>query len=590
MGILDIFKKSSKADEEIRSAENKKEIKRGESIDINITEIDTLTGERCSELISHVLKDKDFGEEFIRASTVRENIFITVYMRNVLLKQFEGDKVNDLHDKFLETIELFESILFEKIMKLDKLWKIINKATGCSVIDNREEPILISDLYIDKMIEDLKNCGIIAEAVEINHDEFVNELKDLHRTGYKGIRFTDGRQSPCVLSIERLIDSKDVEQSKYPVNPEAHFSLVAYLQEFRRSTTNEEKSKILNILGRAMIANIINMKFIIPVQEIAENQFNLPIYRAAKNEEDEVSAIGLYVFTDEVEMKKLELTGLKLDHGWKVQVNEFKDVIDKVESCHISEICINFASTQFRLDKNTINSLKKDAKITSQADELKMKQEKFENEELPKIFDKDINIVRAPNGMPIFMREQNRVCIDNYLLNLFDRKNMFNDVMNSLVNDDNVKEIKVFDIQGRNADIKIKDDGIKRGLFIMPMRFDDENDQDKIEDDVLHYSINAAKIYTEINNNKGEVNQTSKSMHFFTIVNSATKKNYVPLFNDIDEAKKIFSNDMFRYCMVTFEEVKEKAEKFDGIVIGPTTLSAIVPKEFLDNMIDININ
>lgn len=584
MGILDIFRKSSEVDEEIKSAENKK----GESIDINITEIDTLTGERCSELISHVLKDKDFGEEFIRASTVRENIFITVYMRNVLLKQFEGDKVNDLHDKFLETIELFENILFEKIMKLDKLWKIINKATGCSVIDNREEPILISDLYIDKMIEDLKNCGIIAEAVEMNHDEFVNELKDLYRTGYKGIRFTDGRQSPCVLSIERLIDSKDVEQSKYPVNPEAHFSLVAYLQEFRRSTTNEEKSKLLNILGRTMITNIMNMKFIIPVQEISENQFNLPIYKTSKNDNDEASIIGLYVFTDEVEMKKLELTGLKLDHGWKVQVNEFKDIIDKVESCNISEICVNFATTQFRLDKNTINSLKKDAKITSQADELKMKQEKFENEELPKIFDKDVKIVRAPNGMPIFMREENRVCMNNYLVNLCDRKNMFKDVMDSLINDDNVKEIKVFDVQGRNADIKIKDDGIKKGLFVMPMRYDDENDQDKVEDDIIHYTVNAAKIYTETNNN--EVNQTSKSMHFFSIVNSVTNKNYLPLFENIGEAKKIFTNNMFRYCMVTFEEIKEKVEKFDGIVIGPTTLSAIVPKEFLDNMIDINMN
>ena len=584
MGILDIFRKSSEVDEEIKSAENKK----GESIDINITEIDTLTGERCSELISHVLKDKDFGEEFIRASTVRENIFITVYMRNVLLKQFEGDKVNDLHDKFLETIELFENILFEKIMKLDKLWKIINKATGCSVIDNREEPILISDLYIDKMIEDLKNCGIIAEAVEMNHDEFVNELKDLYRTGYKGIRFTDGRQSPCVLSIERLIDSKDVEQSKYPVNPEAHFSLVAYLQEFRRSTTNEEKSKLLNILGRTMITNIMNMKFIIPVQEISENQFNLPIYKTSKNDNDEASILGLYVFTDEVEMKKLELTGLKLDHGWKVQVNEFKDIIDKVESCNISEICVNFATTQFRLDKNTINSLKKDAKITSQADELKMKQEKFENEELPKIFDKDVKIVRAPNGMPIFMREENRVCMNNYLINLFDRKNMFKDVMDSLINDDNVKEIKVFDVKGRNADIKIKDDGIKKGLYIMPMRYDDENDQDKVEDDIIHYTVNAAKIYTETNNN--EVNQTSKSMHFFSIVNSVTNKNYLPLFENIDEAKKIFTNNMFRYCMVTFEEIKEKVEKFDGIVIGPTTLSAIVPKEFLDNMIDINMN
>ena len=587
MGILDIFRKSSEVDEEIKSAENKK----GESIDINITEIDTLTGERCSELISHVLKDKDFGEEFIRASTVRENIFITVYMRNVLLKQFEGDKVNDLHDKFLETIELFENILFEKIMKLDKLWKIINKATGCAVIDNREEPILISDLYIDKMIEDLKNCGIIAEAVEMNHDEFVNELKDLYRTGYKGIRFTDGRQSPCVLSIERLIDSKDVEQSKYPVNPEAHFSLVAYLQEFRRSTTNEEKSKLLNILGRTMITNIMNMKFIIPVQEISENQFNLPIYKTSKNDNDEASILGLYVFTDEVEMKKLELTGLKLDHGWKVQVNEFKDIIDKVESCNISEICINFATTQFRLDKNTINSLKKDAKITSQADELKMKQEKFENEELPKIFDKDVKIVRAPNGMPIFMREENRVCMNNYLVNLCDRKNMFKDVMDSLINDDNVKEIKVFDVKGRNADIKIKDDGIKKGLYIMPMRYDDENDQDKVEDDILHYTVNAAKIYAEANNKEGnEVNQTSKSMHFFSIVNSVTNKNYLPLFENIDEAKKIFTNNMFRYCMVTFEEIKEKVEKFDGIVIGPTTLSAIVPKEFLNNMIDINMN
>ena len=181
--------------------------------------------------------------------------------------------------------------------------------------------------------------------------------------------------------------------------------------------------------------------------------------------------------------------------------------------------------------------------------------------------------------------------MNNYLINLFDRKNMFKDVMDSLINDDNVKEIKVFDVKGRNADIKIKDDGIKKGLYIMPMRYDDENDQDKVEDDILHYTVNAAKIYAETNNKEGnEVNQTSKSMHFFSIVNSVTNKNYLPLFENIDEAKKIFTNNMFRYCMVTFEEIKEKVEKFDGIVIGPTTLSAIVPKEFLNNMIDINMN
>ena len=184
MSILDILKKTSTVNEkQLKSAENKIEIKNEQSIDININEIDTLTNERCNELISHVTKDKDFGEEIVRLCNVRENIFIIVYMRNTLLKQFEDNKVSDLHDKLLKTIQLFEDILVEKVMKLDKLWKIINKATGCSVIDNREEYILISNLYKDKIIEDLKKCGIIAEAVEMNHDEFINELKDLYRTG-----------------------------------------------------------------------------------------------------------------------------------------------------------------------------------------------------------------------------------------------------------------------------------------------------------------------------------------------------------------------------------------------------------------------
>ncbi|MDO5517377.1 MAG: SseB family protein [Clostridium sp.] len=592
MGILDIFKKTSEEKEEnvneaLKSTQNEVEGKEEEQIDINIEEIDTLTGERCNELISHVLKDKDFGREFMMGSSIRENIFIIAYMRGTLLPQFDGENMKDMHDNFLKTIEVFEDMLFDKIMKCDRVWKIINKVTGSSVIDNNEEHILISDLYKDNMLEDLKKCGIIAEAVELNHDEFVNELNDLYRTGYKGMRFTDGRQAPCALSRERMLDPSKVEKSEYPVNPETYFSLAAYLQEFRRGVANDGENKSLNMLGRAMIINLMNTKFIIPVQKLAENQFNLPIYKVGNENENKEVSVGLYVFTDEVEMKKLTLTGLKPDASWEVQVNEFKDIIDKVESCHISEVCVNFASTQFRLDRNTINSLKKDAGIVSQEDEVKIKQEKFEAEELPKIFDKDVKVVRTPNGMPVLMREESRVCISNYIINILVRKDMFDDAMNSFLDDNDVNVIKVYDIQTRNADI-IKDGSNKTGIFIMPMRYEDENDQEEINDDTIHYSVNAAKIDTN-KENQVEIKIADKQMNFYTIVNSGNKKTYLPLFNSADEVQKIFPKNKFRLCKVTYDDVKDKLEPYDGVVIGPTTLSTIIPKEFADKIYDINM-
>lgn len=592
MSILDIFKKSSKETKdnnikEFEIAEND-DNKSEEEIKINIEETDTLNGEKCNELISHVLKDKDFGEEFIRKSSVRENIFIVVYMRDRLLKQFEGQAMEDLHNKFLNTIELFEDILFEKIMALDRVWKVINKATGSPVIDGNEEHILISNLYKDTMLEDLKKCGIIAEAVEMNHDEFVNELRDLYRTGYKGMRFTDGRQEPCILQRERMLEPAKIEKSQYPVNPELYFPLAAYLQEFRRGIARDKENKSLEILGRAMIFNLMKAKFIIPVQERGQNQFNLPIYKVGKNEDDQGVSIGLYAFTDEVEMKKLELTGLKLDNGWTVQVNEFKDIIDKVESCNISEVCINFASTQFRLDRNTLNSLKKDAGIVSQADEVKIKQEKFESEELPKIFDKEVQVVRAPNGMPVFMREEGRVCINNYIINTLVRKNMFDDAMNTFFEDDDINVIKVFDVQTRNADLIIKKGQSKTGTFIMPMRYTDEDDKEEINEDIIYYSANAAKIQSE-KEEQQEIKVCGKEMNFYTIVNSGNQKTYIPLFNSEEEVHKIFPKNKFRLCKVSYEDIKEKLIPFDGVVIGPTTLSTIIPKELAFKLYDINM-
>jgi len=588
MSILDIFKKSSKETEDkIEEKFEKVEKNEQESIDINIEETDTLNEYRCNELISHVLKDKDFGEEFIRSSSIRENIFITVYMRNALLKQFESKGIEDLHDKFLNTIELFERILFEKVMKCDRVWKIINKETGSPVIDANEEHILVSELYKDDMIEDLKKCGIIAEPVEMNHDQFVNELNDLYRTGYKGMRFTDGRQTPCVLKREKMLEQSQVKELEYPVNPETYFALAAYLQEFRRCKGNSNGNKSLNILGRVMISNLIKTKFIIPMQQRGENQFNLPIYQAEKDKDGQVTSIGLYVFTDEVEMKKLKKIGVDLDDGWVVQINEFKDIIDKIESCNISEVCVNFASTQFRLNRKTLDSLKKDAGIVSQQDQLRIKQEKFESEELPKIFDKDVQVVRAPNGMPVFMREESRVCINNYIINTLVKKNMFDDAINAFFEDENINTIKVFDVQTRNADIVIdKKSKSKTGTFIMPMRYTDENDKEEVNDKTIHYTENSAKI-ENFGEGQQEVKISNKKMNFYTIMNSGNQKTYLPLFNSAEEVRKIFPENKFRLCKVTYEDVKQEMLPYDGVVIGPTTLSTIIPKELAFKICDI---
>lgn len=602
MGVLDIFKKSSNKRENKNNdffeneSENNKDIKNEDPIyvnidnedhiDIDFNNVDTLTGERCNELISHVLKDKDFGEEYIKTTNIRENIFVTVYMRNTLLKQFEGDNVKDLYDRLLKTIESFENMVFEKAMALDQLWKIINKATGCPVIDGQEEHILISDMYKEHMIEEYKKLGVEVEAVKINHEQFINELKDLYRTGYKGIRFTDGRQVPCTIKIEKMMEVSKVEKSKYPTNPELYFSLTAYLQEFRRTANNYSENKTLNVLGRVMMINLLKAKFIIPVQERGEKQFNLPIYKVGNDEKG--TSIGLYVFTDEVEMRKLELTGLKLDSGWIAQVNEFKDIIDKVECCHISEVCINFSNMQFRLDRNTLDSIKKDAGIVSQEDQVRIKQEKFEEEELPKIFDKEVKVVNAPNGLPVFMREENRVCINNYIINTLVRKNMFDDAMNTFLEDNSVDVIKVFDVQTRNADIVIKEGSNNIGTFIMPMRYTDENINEDISDDSIYCSIDASKI-KNINEEQQELKIAEREMNFYTIVNSGNQKTYLPLFNSPEEVRKIFPKNKFRLCKVTYEDIKEKLIPYDGVVIGPTTLSTMIPKELALKIYDINM-
>lgn len=591
MGIFNAFKKNKNKNEaeveEIREEKNSVKQEAAENNTENTENVESyiLTQERCNELLQRIFKDGDHGNTMMEEVSLSENIFILGYIENVIMPDLKKKGNEKDYTWFYSTMAIYRKIFHDKIMKTDRLWKVMLKTTGLPFMDRGCEHILICDSYKDKFIENLKNIYYEVDVVEISNEQFKGELNELYRRGYKGICFSDGVQRPYYMSRESLVSFDEVPASSYLINPETQYSMAAFFQEMRRNVNYEGAEKIRQNLENAMINSIINTRFVIPVKKSNVNQAELPVYISSEDKEKGIVIPGIYVFTDKIELSAVEEKNLDLNDGWDIYTYDFPQLMNLLDEAHVSEICINCGSINFKVNEKSLEVLKK--QYESMDKERAEAQEKWETEELPKMLkDKNVPVIKDSRGTPLFARKENSVLMSKFIFDILVKREMKDEIMQFFFDDESIENISLYDFDFRRVTLKLKDEGNKKGLFVMPMRYDDENDSEPVDDTSLHYTMDAADIYNE-SIKDAEAYAGSRTMHFYTIENKDTKKIYIPLFSNEKEAEKIYARDKFRYCMVSYRDIMKNVKKYDGAVINPASMSFILEKELLDNVSDI---
>ena len=580
MGIFDAFKKDKNKE---KVAEVKNEVK----VDIveneaGVKESHILTQERCSELLQRIFNDSDHGKSMMEETSLSENIFILGYIENSIMPDLKKKGNEKDYMWFYSSMTIFRKIFYDKIMKSEKLWKVMLKTTNMPFIDKGCEHILVCDKHISTIEENLKKIRYDVEIVEISNEEFKNELKDLYRNGYKGMCFSDGIHRPYYFSREIIIGFEEEHSQEFIVNPETQYCMSAFFQEMRRNVNYEGADKIRYNLENAMINSIMKTRFIVPVKKNNINNVELPVYMSSKNNENHTVTPGLYVFTDKFEADALKKMNMNYRNGWDLYSYDFNGLTNLLNEAHINEICINCGSVNFKVNEKSLELLKQQYEIIQK--EIAEKKEEWESVELPKMIkDKNVPAIKDSNGTIIFARKDNSIMMSKFIFDILEKRNMKEEIMQFFFDDDSLENITLYDFDFRRITLKLKNDEENNGLFVMPMRYDNEKEGELVEDKTLHYTINAAEI-----KNEKSVQAEAKTMHFYTIENKDTKKIYIPLFSNEKEAEKIYARDKFRYCVVSYKDIEESVKPYDGLVINPASMSFILEKHLLNNIFDID--
>lgn len=566
MGIFNLFKKEN--EENTNTNENREE----------------LTSEHAKNLLNHITADKDHGETMMKLSSLSENIFVIGYIENAIMPQVVKEKNKNDYMFFQAVLLSFRKIVYDKIMKTNEFWKVICKTTGYPFLENGFAHILINGNNIETMKETLKKYHYDVDIVKINNEELKSEFKELYRLGYKGVLLGDGKLKPCTFPLEIFTKDNVLEFKDSIINPKTQYSMISFFQEIRRNINYEGSDEIRNKLERMMIYYIVNTNFIVPIKKGENDKIESPIYII--NKDDNSNYTGLYVFTDEVEAKALEEKGINKDRGWEIQSFNFNQVVAMAESHNMNEICVNFNSICFRINEELLKVFKEQAKVIY--DNNEKAKENWETNKLPKILkNKEIPSIKDSNNKILFKREKNKMSISTYILSILNSRNLSDDIMDYFIDDEDIKEISFYDINDRNITLKLDENNENKGLYIMPMRYDD--DSENISDASLHHSKSA--YYIEANKlNVKDIKCDDKHMHFYTILNKESSKLYLPVFKDIKDIEQVFPRNNYRYCVTSYEDIINETLPFEGVVIDPLNMSIIIKNKYLSKIKDIELN
>lgn len=117
---------------------------------------------------------------------------------------------------------------------------------------------------------------------------------------------------------------------------------------------------------------------------------------------------------------------------------------------------------------------------------------------------------------------------------------------------------------------------LPKTLFLATMCYEGEDPNAPVRDRDLHASVGAKSLYAVnqavvTNGNPGyrvAKKKETRRLHLHTIVYNKTKEEWVPLFTDFTKLLPVFGQTR-RVMVISFEEARQIAKPYQGIVINP---------------------
>ena len=231
-----------------------------------------IDNDRMNQLVKSFFEDHDHGREAMQNATVTENIcFISYLENNCIPKAKENENDFDLQ-YFTEYDIHFRMLTLEKIMKLEKFWIVISKATGHFYTTNRDIIVLVDNSEADFLINALAENNFEVEIREIDENEFTAMIEDLPRLGIKGVQFSDGKLRPMIIPRDTILKA---DETKATTNPELYIESLIFLQEAHKF--GKEGKNIGVNQDSPIIKAIRNATYLVPaiVQNKKGNQMQV---------------------------------------------------------------------------------------------------------------------------------------------------------------------------------------------------------------------------------------------------------------------------------------------------------------------------
>ena len=220
--------------------------------------------ERKDEIERTFLFKKGLSKEKLKELNIQETIFL-IYSAN-----YFKEKHAFINDDYDEKIRLFRSVLIDKIKTAQELFIAYDQNTDYPYIDGEDRVWIFSKEEFALSAKDyFLQQLVMLEIKKINLEDVIMTFAHFHRLGIKKILMDNGEYTTEINRDDVLPapDWSDTPMINIPVeNSALQHAMIRFFQTLYSKGNYDGKEQLLHQLENRMIDEVINAKFLIPLQ------------------------------------------------------------------------------------------------------------------------------------------------------------------------------------------------------------------------------------------------------------------------------------------------------------------------------------
>lgn len=311
---------------------------------------------RSQEILKHIVQDKDYGISILKTLSLAECIFVANnILRSCIQKANENGNVND-SNFFSKMMYNIKSIIVDKVKNANNLWLVYCDATGYPYEVDKDMLVIYDYPSQKEIAQRLENTGFKVTIVDMDNNQFKNEIAHMYRNGYKSIRLINDQYEPYIIEREEIYPFDDFFKDDYITNPGLQISMISFFQEFRKESKYDLRANLLKSREDNMINNILHAEFMVPCTKIEtedELEISHPFIDISDSiqSEDGKPVIVVPVFTDGFELDKC----YKDEH--ETMLYKYDELIALTDELEASGIIINCLGTSYYMSREMMKKI-----------------------------------------------------------------------------------------------------------------------------------------------------------------------------------------------------------------------------------------